>query len=209
VKASKESQYWAKKDMSFLRINPFAKLVVRTIRNPKGKTLLDVGCGFGADTSFLAKKGFAVTAMDFSKSSVAAVTAKAEDFGLHVRALQGDLREKLPFASNSFDVLYAHLSVHYFDDAKTHAVFAELRRVLKPGGLLFVKCKSVEDPLFGKGKKVGEDMYLYKHVRHFFSKKAMQKYLKDFQILRLRKSSSFYDDMVSRFIEATAKKPAH
>lgn len=109
---------------------------------------------------------------------------------------------------NSFDVVYAHLSLHYFDDETTKKIFKKISFILKPGGYLFVKCKSTDDKLYGVGKKIGIDMYQKKGewLRHFFSKRYMEEMLVDFKIIKIRKSSSVYHSYKSSFIESFAKK---
>ena len=148
-----------------------------------------------------------MTALDFSIASVESVRQKAKDAHIDsIHILQHDLSKKLPFPNGSFDAVYAHLSIHYFDDATTHRIIAEIGRVLKPGGLLCVKCKSVDDPLYGNGEEVGPDMFRTEHVRHFFRKEYMQSLLDDFKILSVRRVSYAYDKHRSAFIEAIARK---
>ncbi len=129
--------YWAKKVIMIERVNPFAKKVVKYLT--EGKSALDLGCGYGTDTIYFARKGMRMTALDFSKASVESVKQKAKNAHIHsIKILQHDLSKKLPFPDRSFDAVYAHLSIHYFDDATTRRIIAEIKRVLKPNGLLFV-----------------------------------------------------------------------
>lgn len=198
-------QYWAKKVMTIERVNPFAKKVMKYLTD--GMSVLDLGCGYGTDTVYLARKGMRMTAFDFSKASVESTIQKAKDAHIDsIKVLQHDLSKKLPFRNNSFDAVYAHLSIHYFDEATTHRIIAEIERVLKPSGLLFVKCKSTDDPLYGKGDRVGPDMFRTEHVRHFFRKEYMLSILSDFHILSVRRASSTYEKRRSAFIEAIATK---
>ena len=97
----------------------------------RGKTVLEVGCGAGTDLARFARGGAIVTGVDIAPSSVALAKQNFAQQGL-----QGDLREAdgehLPFADNSFDLVYAHGVVQY--TANDRALVAECRRVLKPGG---------------------------------------------------------------------------
>ena len=87
---------------------------------------------------------------------------------LHFAVL--DTADPFPFADGVFDAVYAHLSLHYFPDDATRALFREIRRVLRRGGLLGFLCKSVGDPLYGRGREIEPDMFEHQgHVRHFFS----------------------------------------
>lgn len=78
--------------------------------------------------------------------------------------------------------------------------------MLRKNGVLFVKCKSTDDPLFGIGKKIAENMYEHGHVRHFFSEEHMKQCLQHFVILDVRKTAAHYDGKQSAFIEAVAKR---
>ncbi len=125
-----------------------------------------------------------------------------------VKCQQADITS-LDFPGGSFDVIYAHLSLHYFDDATTRKIVKDLHCMIRSGGYLFVKCKSVEDPLYGKGEKLGEDMYLSGHQRHFFSEEYMRSILEgSFEILDLRSTSSEYHGKESAFVEAVGQKVA-
>lgn len=77
---------------------------------------------------------------------------------------------------------------------------------MKNKGLIFVKCKSVDDALFGKGQRISENMYKKGHTRHFFSKEYMSKKLQKFKIIKISKTSSVYHNYKSAFIEALATK---
>lgn len=54
-----------------------------------------------------------------------------------------DVAAPLPYDDDHFDYIYARLVLHYLPKAKLDAALAELRRVLKPGGKLFVVVRSV------------------------------------------------------------------
>lgn len=195
--------YWDKKwrDRAKMPVNNFAKRCFSFIKNKRLKTLLDLGCGLGGDALYFAKKGFSVIALDVSKVA----TCRLRELNPKLKCITGDIRD-IPLKDNSFDVIYAHLSLHYFDDKTTTEVFNKLHRVLKKNGFIFIKCKSTDDPLCGQGEKVGENMYKKKHIRHFFNKEYMQEKLIKFKIIKIRKTASVYNAYKSSFIEAIATK---
>ncbi len=205
--SSDDQQHWNETwKRGIGKTNAFAGRVMEFI-GVHQKDILDLGCGTGKDTVYFAQKGHQVTAMDFSDNAIAALNADVRKRKLRtVRAIVGDIAESLPFKNKSFDVVYAHLSLHYFDTKTTIELFKEIHRVLRPEGLLFVKCKSERDPLYGQGEKVGEDMFCTDHVRHFFTQQFMEEMLEPFSIREIRRSESTVDGRTSAFVEAIAQK---
>ncbi|WP_432984211.1 class I SAM-dependent methyltransferase [Dactylosporangium sp. CA-233914] len=150
----------------------FVELVTK-VENPR---VADLGCGQGHDAIAFAEAGCRVTAIDFSPVSVRQARRGAAERDLDVDALCHDLAEPLPLPDASMHGVYAHLSLHYFDDTTTRSLFAEIRRVLTADGVLVFSVKSTDDPYCGTGDEVGPNMYCREgHLRHFFGRD----YLKD------------------------------
>jgi SAM-dependent methyltransferase len=148
-------------------VSAFAREVAAVL--PAGRELLELGCGPGVDSAFFAGEGHRVTATDISSVAIERDCVRFQDQPNLIFAVV-DMREPLPFDDGRFDAVYARLSLHYFPDAGTRAVFREIRRVLKAGGLLAFMCKSTEDPLYGRGEQLEPDMFrLNDRARHFFS----------------------------------------
>lgn len=112
-------------------LESFMQKIVSEIPNPKSSiSILDVGCGTGANLEMLAQFG-ASEGVDVSDDALEFCRAK----GLKVHK---GLAEKLPFADESFDVVTALDVVEHLDDDV--AGLREMHRVLKRGGktLIFV-----------------------------------------------------------------------
>ena len=92
--------------------------------------ILDIGCGTGAMLDDLKPFGDVVGA-DFSPEALQFCVTR----GVKSPLARADVR-RLPFADNSFDVVTAMDIIEHIDDDK--AASAEICRVLKPGGRLFV-----------------------------------------------------------------------
>lgn len=114
--------------------------------------VLELGCDTGGDTAWLLAQGFAVVAGDISLPALQSCARTAAGAQL----LQLDLRQPLPFAEASFGVVVASLCLHYFEWATTERAVAEVRRCLRPGGLLLCRLNSTRDVLHGAG--VGEEV---------------------------------------------------
>ncbi|HAM36492.1 MAG TPA: hypothetical protein DEB40_14645 [Elusimicrobia bacterium] len=116
-------------DRKLLSLHRHALSLLGDIR---GKRILDCGCGYGAISCHLAKRGARVTAMDISAESVAIAREWFELNGVsqNVETHIGSVR-RLPFADASFDFIVGSCILHHLD--LEHAA-PELRRVLKPGG---------------------------------------------------------------------------
>jgi len=185
------------------KINQFAIDVYKLIENKNFKTLLDLGCGNGKDSLYFAAQGLDVTSVDISSRAFRSIRTENPN----VKCLQEDIR-KVDFPDNSFDVIYAHFSFHYFNDEDTEEIFKNAYRMLAPNGLLFVRCISTNNALYGKGIKVGENMYDFKHVRHFFDTNYMEQMLKSTGFLVERSEEVVYEEGIhtAHVIEGVGKK---
>ena len=100
------------------------------------QTILDLGCGTGHFASFLKKAYPSAEIIGFDKSygmlKQAQQKEKKEEFS-QIHWLGGQA-ESLPFRDQSFDLVYSNLMLHWSTDFA--ATLKELRRLLKPGGLL-------------------------------------------------------------------------
>jgi ubiquinone/menaquinone biosynthesis C-methylase UbiE len=94
---------------------------------------LEIGAGTGYFSLNLLRAGIVgqATCSDISPGMLAALRANAERLGLDVRTEQADA-ERLPFADESFDLVFGHAVLHHIPDLPR--AFAEFVRVLAPGG---------------------------------------------------------------------------
>jgi 2-polyprenyl-6-hydroxyphenyl methylase/3-demethylubiquinone-9 3-methyltransferase len=98
---------------------------------PVGLRVLDVGCGGGLLAEEFARLGCSVVGVDPSGRSLRAARTHADNQGLTIE-YQCAKGEALPFAVQSFDVVYCCDVLEHVDDVGR--VIAETARVLRPGG---------------------------------------------------------------------------
>lgn len=146
-------------------------------------SVLEVGCGQGRESIELSRQGFRVHGFDHSPLAISTALAAAHTHGEEIDFTQHDALEPFPYQDRQFDGVFAHLSLHYFDDHETQGVFQEIWRVLKPGAPIYFTVRSTSDPLCGRGQEVGTNMYcLNGHLRRFLSLDYLNELLSEWRI---------------------------
>ncbi|MGE0616346.1 MAG: bifunctional 2-polyprenyl-6-hydroxyphenol methylase/3-demethylubiquinol 3-O-methyltransferase UbiG, partial [Bacteriovoracia bacterium] len=112
--------------------NPWAQRVIAEKLGSGAHRVLDLGCGAGFLTNYLATQGHEVTGLDLSESSLA--VARAHDGTQRVSYVQGDIC-RAPFPDASFDVVCAMDVLEHIEDPR--AMIRGAARLLRPGGLFF------------------------------------------------------------------------
>lgn len=119
-------------------------------------TTLDVGCGVGRHTALLARQGFDSHGIDKGMAALARTREAAQD--LRVSVTVGDITA-LPYRSASFDfVLAFNVNYHADEDGLRQAV-AEVRRVLRPGGLYQATMLSKRNREYGRGIEISANTF--------------------------------------------------
>ena len=141
----------------------------------KDKEILDLGCGIGADTLYLLEKGYKVLSTDFSNEALQSIKNNIPNS----KTMYLDMRDKFPFEDNSYSIIVADLSLHYFDNETTIHIMNEIKRILSNNGILLARVASVNDFNFGAGE--GEELeknYYFEgaYTKRFFDLEDVNKY---------------------------------
>ena len=158
------------------------------LRQAGAQTILELGCGTGNDAARLAREGYSVTATDLSAQAIGQAQAK---FGSLATFLVADMTRRLPFADGSFDAVMSNVALHMFPDDVTRAVFAQVGRLVRPGGLFVFHVNSLADrPLRARtlpARELEPDYVAEEsgQTMHFFSEAYLRELLAGWQRVQL------------------------
>ena len=97
------------------------------------RDVLELGCGTGKNTEWLATHARHVTALDFSDGMLS--VARRRITSPNTQFVQHDVREPWPVAANSVDVIVGNLVLEHVEHLAS--VYVQASRVLRPGGQLY------------------------------------------------------------------------
>lgn len=154
--------------------------------------ILDLGCGNGRHVVALVKEGFNPIGLDISTSGLHLTREWLEEEGMQAGLVGADMRQYLPFRTESFDGLFSTQVIHHAFISEVRVTIAEMWRVLTIGGIAFVtvagkknECEAYEEveqctflPLDGNEKGL---------PHHIFSEDELRSEFGAFQIREIRR----------------------
>jgi len=142
-----------------------------------GRPIVELGCGFGADTVTLCNAGLDVLAFDVSEAAIGVARTRAPGATFEtcdVRAVVA--RDELAGTG----AVLASLSLHYFPWHETVLLFDRIHRLLRPGGLLLCRVNSTHDHRFGASghPQIEPNFYSVKgEPKRFFDHETIERLL--------------------------------
>jgi len=142
----------------------YAALVLSQLN--KGDKLLEVGCGNGRDVAFFSSNEINVTAID---RSPAAIKYCVENYNQLSAVFHEGLVSDLVNTNtqNKFDVVYSRFVIHALPIEEEVELISAVAELLKSGGLFYVECRSINDPLARKGEILSSTERIDGHYRRF------------------------------------------
>lgn len=164
------------------------------------KVILDLGCGTGRNSNYLADLGNKVTGFEISKTALNLAKDRALRMGLNVDYRLADIGQSYDIADASIDVVLDVTSSNSLNEQGREIYLQETNRVMKNGGYLFVRAlakdgnKNVKNLLkISPGSEY--DTYIIREIglteRVFSKTDFIKMYSQYFKILKLDKKTSY------------------
>ena len=178
---------------------------------------LDLGCGLGRHSLFLAELDFHVTAVDLSEEGVSFLADQAREKGLESRIdiVLCDLVQ-LDLDADSFDCVVAFHAIYHTDYQGLRQITASVKRILKSGGSLYVTFNSKSNPSYQNTSNVVVDEHTIvknegseKGVPHVFvDDEDILQLMAGFEIRKKQHIGDYYNGKVGwhYYIEAALPK---
>ena len=171
------------------------------------RVVLDLGCGTGRNSNYIADKGNTVIGIEISSTALEIAKARAKEMGVEVDYRLGDIGMPYAIEDKTVDVIIDVTSSNSLDEAGREVYLNEMNRVLKEDGYIFVRalCKDgnknvkallLSDPGREKDTYVLRKLGLVERV--FSREDITELYGRYFKIIKLEKKSGYttYDDRI-------------
>lgn len=125
------------------------------------RSVLDCGAGGNLPPLALFKEhGYSTCGVEIDERAIDRARSFEEKNEISLGIVKGDMRA-LPFKDNEFSHVFSYNSIFHMTKVEIRKTMEEMKRVLKPGGLMFVNFASVNDFRYGQDEKAGEGEYLH------------------------------------------------
>lgn len=164
------------------------------------RKVLDLGCGTGRNSNYLAGRDNSVIGMEFSKIALELAIKRAQENNLKVDYRLGNIGQPYDIESNSLDLVLDVTSSNSLNEEEREVYLKEVHRVLKPGAYFFVRALSKEanknvKNLLKKFPGKERDTYVITEIalteRVFSREDFISFYSKFFKILKLEKKTNY------------------
>lgn len=150
----------------------FARLSVTHMRPLS--SILEIGCGTGRDSEYFASLGYRVAAIDGSAEVIKRNkqrTSSLVSYRVMTAEELCDDDDDVKDQDDQVDNIYMRFFIHSISETCCESLLQRCFNThLRPGGRLFVECRSINDPMFGVGTKVGRNEFINGHYRRFIVK---------------------------------------
>ncbi len=170
----KDKQYWD----NYYSKNPpinypskFAEDIISYL--DKGKSIVDLGCGNGRDSLHFMNNGLYVIGVDGSEAAIYNLKMK-HGYNNNINFVCGDFVHSGSIYNKKYSYFYSRFSLHAINDEKQHILLENIYKHLEEGGYLFIEVRSIRDDIYGKGKEVGRNAFIFnEHYRRFIVKEEL------------------------------------
>lgn len=160
-------------------------------KRSKDMRLLDLGCGAGRHTVYMAKQGFEAHGIDISETGLSLAKERLKRQNLDVYLLKCDMK-MLPYIGFCFDAVVCFSAIYHQRLKGIKDTISEIQRTLKKNGLLLVNFLSKRTYIYGKGAKVEENTFVRQEgpekgvLHHFTDEEEIRRLFKNFKIINLK-----------------------
>jgi len=194
---------------------PFVVEALPFFRARSVRAVLDLGCGVGRHSVYLATRGFDVVGVDASRNALmmAKAWSKAE-VGVDVKLLRASMTD-LPFVGGCFEAVVSVSVVHHAVKDDVERTVGEIYRVLKDRGIFLANLLSIEDYRCGLGEEVEEGTFRvledfeerqFEELHHFSSEDEALDLLVRFSNVRLEPVQTGKKEQLHCYWKVTAIK---
>lgn len=190
-----------------------------SVVNRKNITILEVGCGPGANLWYAAREGFSIIGVDGSETAIAKAKQRLDKEvpGWNGHLYVGDIK-KLDLPDSSVDAVIDSEAIYANEYDVSCAIFKEIARVLKPGGKVFSKTFATGMVGDQTGEKVGHNAWIVaegplegKGFSRFTSRSEIYDLVKPLSVQSLELVERSWDGLdsgkrVSEFVIVAEKK---
>lgn len=181
----KDAKYWDIPD-------PIIYYLEKRWTDNKFKTFLDIGCGKGRHSLFMARAGFDVYAFDISDTCVQTLEKKATKLHYRMNLKTCDMHE-FPYEDNSIDCMLALSSINHTDTKGFKKILGEIYRVLVPGGEVYLTLGSKDSEQFTRKDNIPLDDNTRLRVEDGFTEKIPHFFVDDEDCRTLFNDFEFID----------------
>ena len=182
------------------RVLPKIRRASSIFKKANYEKILDLGCGTGRHTIFLAKEGFSVYATDISTTGINIVKNKAKSLGLNnIHFKQHDMR-RIPFADSFFDAVVCTWTIYHGTLNEIRKTVGEIYRVLKPNGTVLTDFLSLADATYGLGEEIERNTFFGAKNQeediphHYSTREELIQLFSEFRQLKIQLSTNSYID---------------